>query len=394
VAKEHGAKGGFISFMRIAIVAPHASPVPMDGGSIRSRAIADVFATAGYEVFFFGREEHLRITKEEGTNVELKIPRGDSKLVPALLSLLRRSHYVKEKHMPERWVAATCKALDSLRIETVLLSFVWSNELVQRLNYKPRVLVDTHNNEVEWFENLMAREKSVLGRMVCRNSIRYALRAIDGMDAATELVHVSERDREFYARKRPDLLHWVLPNGCFVKPRPATPDYTHGKKQLFFLGSLSTSMNQDALAMFADKFWPVLKNETAFTVIGSNPPPSVSALCEKNGWVLLANPDGRELDRRLERMHYAVLPFPYGAGSKLKLLDACAQGIPVLATGGGVTGFANLPAGVFVSEDADEWLQKLRQNSFSQADRDGLLEFARSSSWENLVKQFMAEAKL
>jgi hypothetical protein len=247
---------------------------------------------------------------------------------------------------------------------------------------------------VEWFENLMAREKSVLGRMVCRNSIRYALRAIDGLDAATELVHVSERDHDFYAAKRPDLVHWVLPNGCFVKPRPATPDYDARTKQLFFLGSLSTSMNQDALAMFADIFWPVLKNETAFTVIGSNPPQSVSALCEKNGWALLANPNGRELDRYLERMHYAVLPFPYGAGSKLKLLDACGQGIPVLATGGGVTGFVNLPAGVFVSEDPDEWLQKLRKNSFSQSDREGLLEFARSSSWENLVKQFMAVAKL
>lgn len=296
--------------------------------------------------------------------------------------------------MPERWVAATCGALDSLRIETVLLSFVWSNELVRRLNYKPRVLLDTHNNEVEWFENLMTREKSALGRMVCRNSIRYALRAIDGIDAATELVHVSDRDREFYVAKRPDLVHWVLPNGCFVKPRPATPDYGVRIKQLFFLGSLSTSMNQDALTMFADKFWPVLKNETAFTVIGSNPPQSVSALCENNGWVLLANPDGRELDRHLEMMHYAVLPFPYGAGSKLKLLDACAQGIPVLATGGGVTGFANLPAGVFVSEDPNEWLQKLWQNSFLQADRDGLLEFARSSSWENLVKQFMTVAGL
>lgn len=394
MAGEPGAERRQATGMRIGIVAPHASPVPMDGGSIRSRAIAGVFANAGYEVFFFGREEHLRITKEDGAGLQLKISRSGSKLAPALRSLARRSHYVKEKHMPERWIAATCEALDRLRLEVVLLNFVWCEEVARRLNYKPRVLLDTHNNEVEWFENLMAHGKGVVGRMVCRNSIRYSLRAIEQMDAATELIHVSERDREFYAGKRPDLVHRILANGCFVKPRSAAPDYNAPLKQLFFLGSLSISMNQDALTTFAAKFWPALKDEIAFTVIGSNPPQSLRALCERNRWTLMANPSGQELDHHLRIMHYAVLPFPYGAGSKLKLLDACGKGIPVLATGGGVTGFANLPAGVFVSEVPDEWRQKLRQNSFSEMDRAGILEFANSYSWENVVGQFIAEAGL
>lgn len=381
--------------MKIGIVAPHAFPKPMDGGSIRSRAIADAFSKAGYEVFFFGREESLRITGNDGAVLQSSIPRGDSKLLPATLSLVRRSHYVKEKHMPRRWIDAAREVLNRLQPEIVLLNFVWSEETVCRLNYKPRVLLDTHNNEVEWFENLMAHGKNgALGRLICRSSIRHSLRCIDAMAAETEMIHVSERDRDFYAGRRPDLVHRILPNGCLVKQRSENPGYDSGIKQLFFLGSLSTSMNQDALVMFAEKFWPVLKDETEFTAIGSNPPQSVRDLCEKNHWALVANPSDEELERSLEKMHYAVLPFAYGAGSKLKLLDACGRGIPALATAGGVTGFSNLPTGVFVSEAPEEWLKKIHQNSFSHSEQDDVVLFAKSYSWESLVNQFISTAKL
>ena len=79
----------------------------------------------------------------------------------------------------------------------------------------------------------------------------------------------------------------------------------------------------------------------------------------------------------------------------MKLLDACGQGIPVLATAGGVTGFANLPAGgVFVSEVPDEWRQRLRRDSFSETERAGVLRFASSYSWDNVVSQFIAAAGL
>jgi len=384
----------FVPGKRIAIVAPHASPVPMDGGSIRSRAIADSFAKIGYEVFFWGREEHLRITKNEGACLRSVVPRSNSKLLPAVLSVVRRSHYVMEKHMPEKWIVATCEALDRLRIGTVFLNFIWTEEVVRRLNYKPRVLLDTHNNEVEWFENLMTHGQGMLGKMVCRNSIRYSLRAIERLGAATELIHVSERDRNFYVEKRPDLVHRILPNGCVLKPGRVTPDYAVATKRLYFLGSLSTSMNQDALTMFARTYWPTLKNHATFKVIGSNPPPSISALCDENSWTLVADPTDRELDIILKSMHYAVLPFAYGAGSKLKLLDACGRGIPVLATKGGVTGFGNLPGGIFVSEIPEEWLEKVMQSSSLQPDSGGLLEFAGSYSWEHLVARFVAEAGL
>ena len=382
------------SHRRIAILAPHASAVPMDGGSIRSRAIADAFANIGYEVYFWGREEHLRITKNDGVCLRSKIPRNNSKILPALLSLVRQSHYVREKHMPEKWIAATCEALDRLRIGNVFLNFVWAEDVVRRLNYKPRVLLDTHNNEVEWFENLMTHRQGLPGRIVCRNSIRYSLRAIKNLDPATELIHVSERDRDFYTGKRPDLTHRILPNGCVVKPRRVIPDYTVPVKRLYFLGSLSTSMNQDALVMFAATFWPTLKDHATFTVIGSKPPQSLSVLCSKNSWTLVADPDDRALDLVLENMHYAILPFSYGAGSKLKLLDACGRGIPALATSGGVTGFSNLPEGVFVSEIAREWREKLMRNSSSQMIPDGLLEFAGLYSWNHLVSSFVTEAGL
>jgi hypothetical protein len=93
-----------------------------------------------------------------------------------------------------------------------------------------------------------------------------------------------------------------------------------------------------------------------------------------------------DLTQLLEGMHYLVLPFTYGAGSKLKFIDACARGIPVISTPPGVCGFPNLPPTVRISEDPQQWASWISSpQGPTQAETSACLNFAKEYSWDNLV---------
>jgi glycosyltransferase involved in cell wall biosynthesis len=208
------------------------------------------------------------------------------------------------------------------------------------------------------------------------------------------MVHVSERDASLYQRHRSDLEHVVVENGAILRPRSLVPDYDGGGKRiLLFVGSLSAKMNQDALGHFAAQFWPHLRQETEFRVAGSAPPERVRALCLQEGWTLYEDVSEDELDRLYAEAHFATLPFAYGEGSKLKLLEACGRGVPVLSTRAGVVGVRDLPPLVTVSDEPPVWRRRLAATRrLSEQAVEATLVFTSDFSWPNLARKLLAIA--
>jgi glycosyltransferase involved in cell wall biosynthesis len=202
------------------------------------------------------------------------------------------------------------------------------------------------------------------------------------------LVHVSQADAEQWRRDRPDLRHEVIENGCDLHPRRQEPDYSTAIKQLLFVGSLSAQMNRNALGHFARAFWPELRSCARLRVVGSNPPPQVTELCRQQGWELRANVTEAGLGEAYADAHYAILPFAYGAGSKLKLYEAAGRGLPVLSTTAGVVGVPELPRCVQVADSAPAWRAALQSGQgHPAAMRAEGLEFARRHAWPQLASR-------
>ena len=85
-----------------------------------------------------------------------------------------------------------------------------------------------------------------------------------------------------------------------------------------------------------------------------------------------------------ERAHFALLPFSYGAGSKLKLFEAVGRGVPVVATLAGAAGLEELPPNVFVSNSPDEWARHVRTaTQFHQPTPSAL----HALSWKSSAEQ-------
>lgn len=102
---------------------------------------------------------------------------------------------------------------------------------------------------------------------------------------------------------------------------------------LVFAGNLSWYPNAAAMLFFADKVWPLLKQELpeiTIDVIGANPPPTLSGLAarDKNFRVHGFVPDVRPY---ISPAAIYVCPIMDGGGTKLKILDALAMGKAIVA---------------------------------------------------------------
>jgi len=309
-------------------------------------------------------------------------------LEAAVGAILRGRDYWQTKMLqPSVWEAVDGVA--TRPFEAVLVNFLYATPLLRRLPARPvKLVIDTHNYDPAVFGGFANAARNPLTRLLCRRAIRTSRRALAALPSGSVLVHVSASDAEQWRRDRPDLGHEVVENGCDLQPRPSRPDYAAGPKQLLFVGSLSAQMNRDALAHFAKAFWPALSPFSRLRVVGSNPPPELGKLCGSLGWELRANVTEAGLSDAYADAHYAILPFAYGAGSKLKLFEALGRGLPVLTTNAGASGVGGLPRCVRVSDSAADWRSNLGSGAgFTDAIWQEGLDFAQRYSWEKLASR-------
>ena len=128
--------------------------------------------------------------------------------------------------------------------------------------------------------------------------------------------------------------------------------------ELLFVGSLGYKPNEDGLRWFAEEVWPkVLERRPSahVTVAGAEPGQVVTAVCLQSGFRLVANP--RSLAPLYRRAAAAIVPLRFGSGSRIKILEAGALGVPVITTRKGAEGLElDEKAEAFVSDEtADEF---------------------------------------
>ena len=119
--------------------------------------------------------------------------------------------------------------------------------------------------------------------------------------------------------------------------RRARPDTNN----LLFCGSLEYFPNIDAVLYLVEEIWPQLARvdrSLRLTVAGRNPGPEIRALARHRGVAVVGNP--RDMRRVASRASVSVVPVRIGSGTRLKILDSMALGLPVVSTSIGCRGLA------------------------------------------------------
>jgi glycosyltransferase involved in cell wall biosynthesis len=110
------------------------------------------------------------------------------------------------------------------------------------------------------------------------------------------------------------------------------------KPTLLFVGSMDYHPNVDAVTWFSLAAWPeVARNhpDLQFTIVGRQPSPAVQALASERIRVTGTVDDVRPF---YASALAAVVPLRSGSGTRLKILEAMAAGVPVVSTRLGAEG--------------------------------------------------------
>jgi glycosyltransferase involved in cell wall biosynthesis len=134
----------------------------------------------------------------------------------------------------------------------------------------------------------------------------------------------------------------VVANGVDLarhRMRPQAP----GGETVFFVGDLSWPPNADAIRWLRERVWPELKRarpSARMEILGREAPADLRAFAAPD-WILLG--EGGDTRPHWERASVAVVPLTAGGGTRLKILEAAASGVPVVSTPIGAEGLEFVP---------------------------------------------------
>ena len=243
-----------------------------------------------------------------------------------------------------------------------------------------RIVYNWHNIESEAMRRFSETVDSLPRRWYGALTATKLASLEDGMlrDAFGHVV-CSTREKDQLHRAAPAARIQVVENGVDTRYFTAEKENSPPGRQIVFVGTMDYYPNVEAATSFASRIWPrVLEKlpEMRLMIVGANPTPAVSAL----GGIPSVTVTGTVPD---VRPYYrdalaAIVPLRTGGGTRLKILEAMAAGVPVVSTDLGAEGLAVTRGSDILIADADDphqWVNHLsaltqisaRQNQINAA---------------------------
>lgn len=237
------------------------------------------------------------------------------------------------------------KHFDSVQIEGVhLMRYL---PIIQKMPAGPAIVVDWHNIESEGMWRFSRTTGNRAKQIVAERTATLLERAETWLlDNCPTHTVTSERERQKLLTKRPAANIQVIPNGVdtslFTAKKIAEASSREGqegtKPTLLFVGYMNYHANIDAVTWFCRTAWlEIARNypDLQFTIVGRDPTPEVRALASDRIHVTGTVADVRPF---YASAIAAVVPLRSGSGTRLKILEAMAAGVPVVSTQIGAEG--------------------------------------------------------
>jgi len=252
---------------------------------------------------------------------------------------------------------------DAVQIEaSVMAGYA---EIISSRPNAPAIVYDWHNIESE----LMRRFAEQAGSLPKRFYAAITARRLEALErgmlrsGATHIV-CSQREQEQLRRIAPGAAIEFVPNGVDTSGFAGASNSAEGQPQsLVFVGSMNYHANVEGVLYFVERIWPELRRDfpqITLTLVGSSPTPAILALAGRPGIEVTGTvPDTKPY---YSRASVAIVPLLTGGGTRLKILEAMAAGVPVLSTRLGAEGLGASPGeDIVIAETEAEWLTSLRR---------------------------------
>lgn len=326
---------------RSVVISPDPAWPPISGGDLRNWQNAKALARNG---------DVLLASVHEFTSSSSSFPDDPRIRTLALASTaeniagprLAKRRTPLDTRIPEIALERLLKEIRAFKPQTIVVEGVPLFALLKHLRPIPATLVlDMHNIEsdvyrqkvrdIGWFSRLFSKKARYPNRL--RDMELESLPQVDKVWVC------SEQDRErLKALSRGKTIADVVPNGIprFEQiPQRLTdqPQQDGGRPTILFVGHLNYRPNIDAALRLAKNILPGLSNALGgaqLIIAGREPHRNLAELGDLADVQLIANPES--LAELYRCAHLTIVPLTSGGGTRLKILEAMAWGLPVVAT--------------------------------------------------------------
>lgn len=262
----------------------------------------------------------------------------------------------------------------------------------------PILVLDQHNVDELYFRSFMISNTSIFWRMYAAcEMVKARYLQAEWYPRFDAILCVSTDDLRKTANYTDARTHlWLAPNGvdtASFTPLSSQPS-SSTQPVLIFVGSMDVAMNQDAVRWFVRAIWPIIKQQipgVQFWIVGRDPPGEIMRLASEPG--IKVTGTVRNVIDYFKQASAFVAPLRVGGGTKLKVLEAMAMGLPIVSTRVGAQGL-DVESGrhLYIAEEPAEFadcvvrLLQDRIKSFEMG-REARRLVERKYSWNGILNE-------
>ncbi len=224
--------------------------------------------------------------------------------------------------------------------DLVICDFLFPSYAVPNGLQVPTVLFQ-HNVEAMIWERRAVVPQNFIRRAYMREQWR-RMRRIESEECRRldQVVAVSASDAEIFRNEYGVSSVSDVPTGVDLEYFSSRVSRPKDNAELIFVGSMDWLPNEDAVCWFSEHVLGRVRQavpDVKFTIVGRTPGSAVRRLAERDSSTQVTGtvPDVRPY---LERGAVFVVPLRIGGGTRLKIYEAMAMGIPMVSTTIGAEG--------------------------------------------------------